>query len=94
MIYEEYGLKWKSIAMDDGGIHMKSLQDSGADIIHVSPEHHYPLGTVMSASRRQELLSWASEKEERYIIEVIMTANSAIVPGLFPHLGAWTPTKA
>ena len=23
----------------------------------------------MSASRRQELLSWASEKEERYIIE-------------------------
>ena len=25
--------------------------------------------TVMSASRRQELLSWASEKEERYIIE-------------------------
>ena len=69
VIYEEYGLKWKSIAMDDGGIHMKSLQDSGADIIHVSPEHHYPLGTVMSASRRQELLSWASEKEERYIIE-------------------------
>ena len=69
VIYEEYGLKWKSIAMDDGGIHMKSLQDSGADIIHVSPEHHYPLGTVMSASRRQELFSWASEKEERYIIE-------------------------
>ena len=50
-------------------INMKSLRESGADIIHVSPEHHYPLGTVMSASRRQELLNWASEKEERYIIE-------------------------
>ena len=73
VIYEEYGLKWKSIAMDDGGIHMKSLQDSGADIIHVSPEHHYPLGTVMSASRRQELLSWASEKEERYIIAMSLS---------------------
>ena len=69
VIYEEYGLNWKSVAMDDGGINMKSLRESGADIIHVSPEHHYPLGTVMSASRRQELLSWASEKEERYIIE-------------------------
>ena len=69
VIYEEYGLKWKSIAMDDGGIHMKSLQDSGADIIHVSPEHHYPLGTVMSASRRQELLSWAYRGENRYVIE-------------------------
>ena len=41
VIYEEYGLKWKSIAMDDGGIHMKSLQDSGADIIHVSLGNSY-----------------------------------------------------
>lgn len=94
VIYEEYGLKWKSIAMDDGGIHMKSLQDSGADIIHVSPEHHYPLGTVMSASRRQELLSWASEKEERYIIEDDYDCEFRYRSRSIPALGSMDPCES
>ena len=42
---------------------------AGADIVHVSPEHHYPLGTVTTAGRRQELLSWAAEATDHYIIE-------------------------
>lgn len=37
--------------MDENGISMESLRESGADVIHVSPEHHYPLGTVMSATK-------------------------------------------
>lgn len=68
-IYEEYGLRWTWVEMDEQGINMESLRKSGASVIHISPEHHYPLGTVMSASRRQELLLWAREKPERYLIE-------------------------
>lgn len=68
-IYEEYGLSWRSVEMDEHGLSMESLRACGADVIHVSPEHHYPLGTVMSAARRQELLSWAAEEPDRYIIE-------------------------
>ena len=68
-IYEEYGLSWRYTEMDENGMSMESLRESGADVIHVSPEHHYPLGTVMSAARRQELLNWAVEKEGRYVIE-------------------------
>lgn len=68
-IYEEYGLNWKYIDMDEQGISMGSLRESKASVVHVSPDHHYPLGTVMSAARRQELLSWAEEEPERYIIE-------------------------
>lgn len=68
-IYEEFGLQWHYIDMDEQGISMDSLNKSGASVIHVSPEHHYPLGTVMSVSRRQELLTWAREKPDRYIIE-------------------------
>ena len=26
-----------------------SLRESGANVVHVSPEHHYPLGTVTTA---------------------------------------------
>ena len=68
-IYEENGLKWKWVEMDEHGINMKSLRKSQASVIHVSPEHHYPLGTVMTTVRRQEVLEWVAERPDRYIIE-------------------------
>ena len=68
-IYEENGLKWKWVEMDEHGINMKSLRKSQASLIHVSPEHHYPLGTVMTTVRRQEVLEWVAERPDRYIIE-------------------------
>ncbi len=69
LIYENLGVKWTWTSMNKNGIHMGSLRQSGATVVHTSPEHHYPLGTVMSAKRRQELLKWLEESEEHYIIE-------------------------
>ncbi len=68
-IYEENGLRWKWVDMDEHGINMESLRNSQASVIHVSPEHHYPLGTVMTTGRRQEVLEWVAERPDRYIIE-------------------------
>ena len=68
-IYDGLNVQWAPIAMDADGIRMKSLRESGATVMHVSPEHHYPLGTVMSARRRQELLKWLQESPQHYIIE-------------------------
>ena len=68
-IYAGYHLRWKEIEMDSGGISMEDLRVKDVAVAHVSPEHHYPLGTMMPAGRRQELLAWAGEYEERYIIE-------------------------
>ena len=68
-IFEECGLGWTYVDMDEKGISMESLKKSSASVVHVSPEHHYPLGTVMSATRRLEILEWARENSERYIIE-------------------------
>ena len=42
---------------------------SGADVAYVMPSHQYPLGIVMPIKRRLELLKWAAEKEDRYLIE-------------------------
>ncbi len=58
-----------TVAMDDRGMRVDGLEESGADIAFVMPSHHYPLGTVMPIRRRMELLGWADEKEGRYIIE-------------------------
>ena len=68
-IYQAYNLRWKSVGMDDSGVSMPDLITSDASIVHVSPEHHYPLGTVMSIARRHELLNWAGNDEHHYIIE-------------------------
>lgn len=68
-IYDIYNLKWTSVDMDNNGISISDINNNKADIIHVSPEHHYPLGTLMPMKRRQELLSWADCNTNRYIIE-------------------------
>lgn len=69
LIYKELKVPWTWIQMGKDGIHMGSLKESKATVVHTSPEHHYPLGTVMSARRRQELLKWLEESEDHYIIE-------------------------
>ena len=38
-------------------------------MVYLTPSHHFPLGTVMTAARRLEILRWASEAPDRYIIE-------------------------
>ena len=68
-IYMSHGVKVCYIPMDESGIRPEVLETSGADILHLSPSHHYPTGTVTPISRRYELLGWASKSENRYIIE-------------------------
>jgi len=57
------------IPMDEKGASAIAITGFGIDVIHITPSHHFPLGTVIPISRRQELLRWAYSKEDRYIIE-------------------------
>ena len=55
--------------MDEAGITIAGLEAAGADVVHISPTHHFPTGITMPVSRRYELLSWASSAPGRTIIE-------------------------
>ena len=68
-IYRTYHLLWRGVTIDGEGLRMDDLRRKGASIVHVSPEHSYPTGVIMPMHRRQELLSWAEEAQNRYIIE-------------------------
>lgn len=62
------GAKCIPVGLDKNGIKVDKLKN--AQIVHVSPLHHFPTGIVMPYARRFELLEWAScEKENRFIIE-------------------------
>lgn len=68
-IYNANKVEFAHIPLDHHGIMVDKLTQSGADILHISPSHHFPTGIVTPITRRYELLSWASASEERYIIE-------------------------
>ena len=68
-IYESNQVTLRRIALDEAGLSADALRQSGADVVHISPSHHYPTGIVMPIARRQELLRWADEQPGRYILE-------------------------
>ena len=68
-IYNLNSVKLASADMDEYGICADKLCESGADVAHISPAHHFPSGAVMPIARRSEIMKWAEEKEGRYIIE-------------------------
>ncbi|MBP3673812.1 MAG: PLP-dependent aminotransferase family protein [Oscillospiraceae bacterium] len=65
-IYAAGGVKSISAPMDASGVRPDCLGQ--ADVLHISPSHHFPTGLVTPVQRRQELLGWA-EAAGRYIIE-------------------------
>lgn len=68
-IWNGLGFSTCAVDLDDQGLKIDRLAASGASLTYVTPSHQYPLGIVMPIKRRLELLNWAAEKENRYIIE-------------------------
>lgn len=68
-IYEANGVSCVHVPLDKNGVSVSALEETGADILHISPSHHFPTGMVTPISRRYELLAWATDTAGRYIIE-------------------------
>ena len=67
--YRAHGLDVRYLPLDAEGISVRALRGSGAAVAHVMPSHQFPTGRVMSVARRYELLGWAAEKGQRYLVE-------------------------
>lgn len=63
------GAKCVPVDLDENGISVENLKKTRAQIVHVSPQHHFPTGIVMPYKRRAKLLDWSAEREDRFIIE-------------------------
>ena len=68
-VYTSNNVECKVVSLNKEGIDIKRLEEIEADVLHISPSHHYPTGIVTSIGRRYEVLGWASRKESNYIIE-------------------------
>ncbi|MCM3570595.1 PLP-dependent aminotransferase family protein [Neobacillus mesonae] len=57
------------IPLDEQGINMEEVEASNANFVFVTPSHQFPTGRIMPISRRIELLNWAIQTNDRYIVE-------------------------
>ena len=67
-IYGLNGAGCIPLPMDSRGVRPQEVEERGVQILHISPNHQFPTGTVTPILRRQALLRWAEEKRG-YIIE-------------------------
>lgn len=68
-IFRSFAYPISLIPMDDRGMRVDKLEESGAKLAYVMPSRQYPTGISMPIGRRMELLRWAGREEERYLIE-------------------------
>lgn len=68
-LYQVHNVDWEYVNVDENGMQIDKLHESNANVVHVSPGHHFPTGSIMPIARRKALLDWAEADRERYIIE-------------------------
>ncbi len=58
-VFASYRADLLPVSVDDEGMMVDRLRDSGARIVLVAPSHQFPSGSVLSLRRRLSLLAWA-----------------------------------
>jgi GntR family transcriptional regulator/MocR family aminotransferase len=68
-IFRSFAYNIDTVDVDENGMKIQDLSKTDASCAYVMPSHQFPTGAVMPIGRRTEILRWANEKEDRYIIE-------------------------
>lgn len=68
-ILRNNGVRAVFVPVDENGMQVDALAQSGAQLAYVTPSHQFPTGATMPVARRTALLRWAREANGRYVIE-------------------------
>lgn len=102
-VYRSAGAACQDAPMDNQGVMVSALDN--AQVLHISPAHHFPTGRVTSLQRRQELLRWANERtgwiieddydsEFRFYSHPLPTLRSMDTQGRVIYMNSFTKTLA
>ena len=67
-IFINKGYALKGLPMTYLGIELDGLENSGCNLLYLTPSHQFPTGITTSLTNRLQILDWA-EKNEAYVIE-------------------------
>jgi len=68
-LLDNLGRPYVPVPVDERGMAVDRLEESGAQVAYVTPSHQFPLGVTTPATRRSELLRWAYAQPGRYLVE-------------------------
>jgi GntR family transcriptional regulator/MocR family aminotransferase len=57
------GTRVVPVPVDELGIDVTALDESGARVVVLTPAHQWPTGVVLAPERRHELIAWARERD-------------------------------
>jgi GntR family transcriptional regulator/MocR family aminotransferase len=103
MVFRHNGIEPIPVSVDDDGLDVTALADSGATTVLATPAHQSPTGVVLSAARRTALVQWArsdhlvieddSDAEYRYD-RLPVGALQGIAPDRVVYVGSTSKTLA
>lgn len=68
-IFKSFSYRIEIVETDESGMEVEKLRGRQVRAAYVMPSHQFPTGITMPIGRRMELLKWAGEEEERFLIE-------------------------
>lgn len=68
-VFHNFGYRIYPVSLDDNGLRVDELEKTNSKLVFVTPSHQFPMGISMPIQRRMQLLNWADEAPDRYIIE-------------------------
>ncbi len=60
---------YKAVNIDRDGMMLEHIEESGVNIICITPSHQFPSGRIMPINRRIQILNWANKSSDRFIVE-------------------------
>lgn len=67
-VLEKHHCQIIPIPVEQDGVNLQTVRNSQVKALYLTPSHQFPLGMVLSISKRKKLLQWAYE-EKAYLIE-------------------------
>jgi GntR family transcriptional regulator/MocR family aminotransferase len=68
-LFRAYGARILPVPIDQSGMMTKHLPQSPSGVAVVTPSRHYPMGYMLSTSRRKALFNWANQTDG-HIVEL------------------------
>ena len=68
-VLDKHRISYTQARVEKDGINIDEVFQKNNDILYITPSHQFPTGYVMSLKKRTQLIKWAQQKKERYIIE-------------------------
>ncbi len=103
-VYNACGIQPEMLRMGREGIKSSELQQSRADVLHITPFRSFPSGVTATATKRREYIHWADERggyiiEDNYDAELTVSTKSedtlfSMAEGKVIYLNTFSATVA